>query len=332
MSDSPANNQETVYLLPNQIITSPRFNVRPFSSESNEIEEKLIEKLAQAIESVGQLDALVITPDKVLIAGHRRRKAAIIINERRTARGASLLKLRCSIDATGGDLRRKSIISNIHRKANSAMDLAYLIAQIREENHWQARACTAKVAAYLGVDTATVYQHEKFLSVERELQNKIHDGTLSAYSALDLIKQLPSATERSAAVERAAEIQCEDKLEKTLNNYAAGRSTLEETTAALNKNPARRIEHPAIIKAIRERHTVSTKHAPKLALSRSELIQSIAQFDSADYPEPARDFARYWVNQHAIGVGTSEELRNKFRAVFQVPSNVTSKRRETLAS
>lgn len=317
--------KETVYLLPSQIVTNSRYNVRPFSSESTDAEDRLITQLAQAIEDVGQLDALVVTPEHLLIAGHRRRKAVIVANERRSARGASLIRLRCVIDPTGGDLRRKSIMSNLHRKDNSAMDLAYLIAQTRQEYSWTGRPGTVKVAEYLGVDVATVYQHEKFLGAEKELQNRIHDGTISAHSALDLLKNLPSPKDRSDALDRAAEIQSEDRLEKTMESYRNGSTSLKQATAALNKQPPRRIEHPAIVKAIRERHTVTTtthSNRVKLALSRAELVQSIAQFDAPDYPEAARIFARYWTHQYSMGIGTTEELRAKFHALAETPQPI----------
>lgn len=328
MSDVKSPNsigQDTVYLLPSQIHTNPRHNVRPFSSEATDAEDALIEKLAVTIERDGQMDALVVTPEYELIAGHRRRKAVMVINERRSARGGSLLKLRCAVDATGGDLKRKAIISNLHRKANSAMDLAYLITQIRKENGWVGGPGAHKVAEYLGIDHTTVNQYEKFLGAEKDLQNKIHDGTISAQSALDLMKALGSPKERTEIVVRAAEIQAEDKLEKTLENYRNGSANLEKTTAELYREPTKRIEHPAIVKAIRERHTVTTHTTThKLTRSRSELVQSIAQFDSSDYSDAARSFASYWANKYSMGIGTTDELKAKFQAIGIGPKPIQS--------
>lgn len=329
MSDVKSPNSigmETVFLLPSQILTNPRHNVRPFSSESTDTEDDFIERLAATIERDGQMDALVITPGHELIAGHRRRKAVMVINERRSARGCSLLKLRCAVDATGGDLKRKAIISNLHRKANSAMDLAYLITQIRQEHQWVGYPGALKVADYLGVDVTTIRQHEKFLSAEKDLQNRIHNGTISAQSAFDLMNNLKSPADRSEAVIRAAEIQAEDKLEKTLENYRTGAVSLDKTTDELRREPGKRIEHPAIVKAIRERHTVTshTTGRHKLTRSRAELINSIAQFDSDDYSDAARGFARYWANTYSMGIGTTAELQAKFRAIMPAPNQAQS--------
>ena len=313
MSDvhtTTAIDRETIELLPSRIKTDSRYNVRPFSSNSTDTEEKLILELAASIEGVGQLDALLVDPNNTLIAGHRRRKAVIIVNERRTARGQSLLKLRCSVDRSGGDLRRKSIISNLHRKDQSPMDLAYLIFYIREENGWKGWQGTKKVAEYLGVNEATVTQHERFLSADKDLQNKIHSGVISAQSGLDLLKGLGTAKERTQALHRANEIQQEERLDKTFQKLESGKKSLEETAQALIEPPKPRIEHPAIVKAIRERAHLNPRR--RLCLSRSELVSSLAQFDSPEYSPPVREFIRYFTKTYALGQGSQEELRARF--------------------
>ncbi len=318
MSDTLPNEiREELALLPNQVITHPRFNVRPFSSES-EMEDREVEHLAESIEAVGQLDAVLITPEKVLIAGHRRRRAIIIINGRRSSIGASLLRIRCAVDRSSGDLRQKAIVSNLQRKETSPMDLAYLITQIRKEHTWIGSAGTQQVADYLGVSCASVFQHEKLLCLEKELQNKVHGRVISAQSAFDLLK-LPTSEERAKAIERASEIQSEDRLDKALDDHKTGKRSHDETIKTINQAPRTRIEHPAIVKAIRERHvTTITKH-PKISLTRTELITAIAQFDTEIYPEQLRSFAHYFVAVFAQGLGSADELRIKFIAMTQGP-------------
>lgn len=317
MSHSPLNaNQphESLHLLPNQIQTQARYNVRPFASEATESEDRLIEELAASIEAVGQLDPVILSPEHVLIAGHRRRKAIIVINDRRSQCGQSLLRVHCHVNHDGGDLRQKSIISNLHRRELSAMDLAYLIAQIRKEQGWVGWQGTKKVAKYLHVNEATIYTTERLLSIEKDIQNKVHDRTISVQSAFELIKAEPSSEERAAILKRAGEIQAEEKLERTLANHENGRRSLSRTIDEITRigNPENRIERPALVAAIRERHTVTPK---KIALNRPELLKSIAQFDADSYSETARSFARYWVNVYAKGEGTEQELRAKFAAI-----------------
>ncbi len=326
MSDYSSVILEVVQLLPQHIKTDQRFNVRPFSSENNVHEDALIERLALSLERVGQLDDLLITPDRVVIAGHRRRRAALLANERRSVRGEPLLKLSCKIDNRGGDYRQKAIVSNLHRKESSAMDLAYLIHRLRKEYSWEGPKGTAHVAEYLGIDKLTVTTHERFLCAEKALQNQLHAGVISAKSCLDLLTQVESAPARAAALVRATEIQAEDTLEKQLLDYKDGKKTLTETEAALTANPKSRIEHPAVVKAIRELRasTICPPHK-KLALLRAELIKSIAQFDTPEYSPSARAFVRYWVDQYSAGKGTQETLTAKFRAI-------TSSRKQSVAS
>lgn len=323
MSDAlPTDIREELALLPNQIITHARFNVRPFSSES-EMEDREVELLAASMEKVGQLDAIIITPDKVLIAGHRRRRAVLIINEKRSVRGASLFKLRCAVDRSGGDLRQKAIISNLQRRETSPMDLAYLITQIRKEHDWIGPPGTGQVADYLGVNRATVLQHEKLLCCEKELQNSIHCRIVSAQSAFDLLKGLTTPQERSQAIARASEIQSEDRLHKALEDHKAGKKSEKETIESINLAPKTRIEHPAIVKAIRERHVTTitkTSKRPKISLTRTELVNALAQFDTETYSEPCRSFVHYFVTVFAQGMGTPEELRTRFLAIAQAPS------------
>lgn len=309
-----------IYLLPNKIDTHPKFNVRPFSStvDASANEDKRIEELALSIETLGQLDAVILTPEHVLVAGHRRRRAIIICNERRTARGESLLPVKCVINTDGGDMRRKGIISNLHRRQTSAMDMAYLITQLRKENSWIGWKGTKALSEYLGINEATVTSFEHFLSAEKELQNKIHEGIVSAHSARALMRALPTPEERQEVLARAAEVQSEDLLEKQLDRYKRGKQTLAQTTAAIQDPKAvLHIKNPAVIKAIRERHTVTTTRvtSKRLCLSRAELLAAMSEFDCDAYPETHRSFARYFVHQFALGNGSLEELKVKFLAV-----------------
>lgn len=340
MSDvTPASgiSNDTVQLLPAQISLDPRFDVRPFSKDNSADEDKRIVAMALSIEEIGQLDAVLITPARVLVAGHRRRRAVLLINERRSACGQSLLRIRCAVDSSGGDLRRKAIHSNLRRKEASAMDLAYLIVQIRRENSWSGFSGAVKVAEYLGVDDATITQHEKLLSAEKDLQNQIHAGTISAHSALKLLKTLNTPAERAEAISRAAEIQAEDVLDKALEAHVkaqASGSRNQHAAKTITESVVKtRIEHPAIVKAIRERHAVITT-TRKLCLTRVELIASISQFDAEPYPFAVRELARYWAKDFASGQGNDEDLKAHIWALSDPtePARVPAQRSEALAS
>jgi ParB-like chromosome segregation protein Spo0J len=313
--------------LPEELKTSPEFNVRPFQGDSSEHETQLLEELAACMEQEGQLEPVLITTEGVVLVGHRRRSACLLINERLTVRGESLFRLKAAI-VQGGDLHRKSLISNIVRKNLSPMDMALNIKRIRQRNGWQTKTDTRKVAQYLSISVPSVIDYEKFLNVERDLQNKLHSGVISVQSALRLLKELPEPASRAKALERAAEIQKEDQLDKTLENCQNGKLSEARAAKLITQPPKSRIESPAIIKAIRETHTTKVVRHKAMALSRAELIESIRQFDNPEYPEPIRLFARFWATKFVTGQGDPGELRKRLLAIIPTRKPVLS---ETLA-
>jgi ParB/RepB/Spo0J family partition protein len=302
---------ETQYL-PQELKTSSRYSVRLFSQDPSEAEDERIEELAKSMEEEGQLEALLVTPDLIVIAGHRRRRACIIINSKRAAQGAPLMRLRICI-VRNGDLWRKSIISNIQHESFSPMDIAYIIKMIREDKDWRGASGTRRIATYLHVSYATIVQHERFYSLPKEIQNKLHDRTISAQSALEVISRFSDTSGQMRVLDRAAEIQATDHLEKVLNDCESHRISVKKATEALIKPAKHRIERPAIVKAIRETCTTVTKAMP---LSKREIIQSIAQFDDEHFPEPVRDFARYWSRQFVLGQGDPTELQSRLLAIL----------------
>ncbi len=308
---------QEIYLLPNQIQTDKRFDVRPFSSQhSTNIEDGEVEQLAASIERVGQLDAILITRERVLVAGHRRRRAATIINERRSARGESLLKLRCAIDHGGGDLRQKAIVSNLHRQQLSPMDLAYLITQIRKEHAWEGRPGAKMVAQYLGVDVCTVTNTELLMTVDKDMQNKIHERVITTDGALLLIRKVPPA-ERMQVIEEAVEDTAKTRTGKILDQFQDGKLSRTQSERRLEA-PNTRADRPAIIRAIRKLHPTA---APKdrIALSKAELVKAMLELDCDCYSEALRSFIRYLATDFAKGQGTKEELRSRFSMLMQHP-------------
>jgi hypothetical protein len=304
MGDYGEKLQQTLLLLPQDIKISKRFNVRLFrTDEPTKAELARVAHLAASLEHSGQLDDLIITPDYYLIAGHRRRQAALLINERRNSNFQPLFRLRCRVDNSGGDLRLKAIASNLHRSDQSPMDLCYTLHTIRQEMGWIGRSNTHKLAAYVSMDDSTVNTLESLMRLETELQNMLHEGVISIKTCLDLRRAIPAPTDRAQVMARAATIQEEDILDTTLTAFTNGHKSLEETTRALQSGPRIRIQHPSVMKAIREK--VGEVKTP---LNRLELIASIAQFDTPHYSSNLREFARYWTKEFALGKGTQDEL------------------------
>jgi hypothetical protein len=182
------------------------------------------------------------------------------------------------------------------------------------------------VAAYLGIDPSTVVAAERFLGAEKDLQNRLHEGLISAQSAADVMKAAPDPKERAELLERAAVIQTENRTERIMSQFATGKLTKGAAAANLEKlgdelrGPAKRIQHPAVVAAIRERHATARVHpARRMTRSRAELLEALSHFDKPRYPLPVRQLFRFLVEQFATGAGSLDELRELVLALAEMP-------------
>jgi ParB-like chromosome segregation protein Spo0J len=272
---------ERGYALPNQIQTHERFNLRVHDpADPDEMDR--IERLAEAIERDGQMDDLILVPIEdnqiVLLAGHRRRRAVTLINERRVAQNRPPVKLRYYIDRSGGDALRKAIDNNLHRHNFSPIDLANLIQRIRRDYRWSGFKGAQRVAEYMGVSVATVTQYEKFLApaMDSDLRDRLHRGDISAQSAFDLMNV--KSDKRAEVLEKARDIQHDKDVESAIHQTESGRLSPERAAKELHSRT--HLTNPAIKQAIRE-----TAEATEVAqpMSRRELVEFILQFDSPAY-------------------------------------------------
>jgi ParB-like chromosome segregation protein Spo0J len=311
---------EIVELLPEQIKTDIQYDVRLFSREvSTTAEDRHIELLAKSMEEIGQEDDVHITQDYVLFEGHRRRRAAILINERRSICAQGLFRLRCKIDSSGKDLHKKAIQSNTLRKNLSAMDLAYNIEWLRNHFGWTSQVHTKLVADYLCVDIATVTQHERLFKLEKKIQNQIHSGRISYMTALELLN-VPEA-QRTVVLERATVLQEEEDLDRKMRKFQQGRATVEQTHQAITSPKPPRIERNTVVKAIRERVATPTKEIP---CTRAEIINAIRKLDAPGFSALLRDAARYFYNVYSLGQGTWDELATKFKTATEFTKSKAS--------
>lgn len=298
--------------LPEELKTSDLYDVRPFEDEEPwEKREEFLYTLANSMERDGQILPCVATEDLTLIIGHQKRAAALLINEKRTVNGQPLFRLKVRI-AHGGDLRHTAIISNTIRKQLSPIQIALLIQRVRQEKCWFDTRHTQQVADYLGVDQSTLYDHEKLLKLDKDTQRKVHRGEISKQSALLLLK-IP-VEDRAKAVERAAELQEEERLDKALNDCAANKLSKARATRIITEK-RERVEIPAITRAIRETCKTVPKEVKALGRSKKELVESIAQLADSSYPAALREFAVYW-EKYARGVGDLASLKAKFLGII----------------
>jgi ParB/RepB/Spo0J family partition protein len=298
-------------LRPEDLIIEDRFARRWTGDE--EQEARRIEGLAKAIDKVGQLYPALVTPTAdnkgfVLIDGHRRRRAILLVNDKRTQEGKELLKVAVRLE-TGGDLVKKSLIANIEREGYGPMELALRIQELRTQKKWEGFKGSKRIADYLGIDVGTVTSYEKFLGLNTELQEKLGEGIISAQSALELIG-VPTE-EQPKVLKRAGEIQKETDKKLTPRSIKRRQEIQKKT----GKPATGRIERPAIREAIREK-----KGAKSLTLTRKELLDSIQMFDGPQYGHPngaVRSWASYFTDVFAVGKGSVQKMRKLFDRMTQ---------------
>ena len=279
-----------VYFLPNEIQTDARFNVRPSSAD----DDGEIERLAQSIEESGQIDPGVVVPvnqtdegeDYILLIGHRRRRAITLINTKYALLGKPLLKMKVAVDRSTraySEQLRHAIASNLHRKSFTPMDLALLIQRLKTENKWIGYQGSKKVADFLGVNPATVTQHERLLGADASIQAGVSTGKLSAQSAFDLLSVKP------------------EKLEE-VNERSAQAA------------PTGRAKNNVVKRAIRETEEATARVVSR---TRKEIISFFEDLDAPAYGYPdgaIRQFATYF-QSWTQGGGTARTLTAKFDAM-----------------
>lgn len=308
-------------LLPNEVDVRPEFEMRPYSSTAQiQQEERRIAELAANLDEEGQLDDCLVTEMQangnglryVMVAGHRRRIAGLMLNDKRSAEGRPLFKLRCRVLPYDSSLVRKALVSNVQRQNLSPMDLALKIQQIKESNNWVGFKGDKNVAKFFGVSTAQVTQHLRFLEAPSELRDKLALGELSAESAFDLLSGV-KPEHAGEAVEAARVEQVKAAATKALKDLESGKKTAEEAQAAIEKASTGRIESPAVRKAIKDLEP--DKRAGAIPLNRKELLETFDELDSPLYGHPdsaVRVWVRYFVDKYATGEGTNNTMLKHF--------------------
>lgn len=327
----PEFGNELVYLLPEEIQTDEKYALRRY--ETTEDEGDKIDRLADSIEAQGQLDAAVVVPGEdgkyVLLIGHRRKRAVARINDARSEGGEPLLRLRAVVDRTGADPLRKAAVSNIQREDFSPMDLALLIQRLRKDNGWEGFSGAKKIASYLGVNAATITQHEKFLGADPEIKDKLHLGVISAQSAFDLLGVKP---EKRAEVLEKVEQAVGRKKAEALVEVVEGKGTEEQKEAVYKKKAAAvRVERPEVVKAIRETEGAAAR---PMALSRKEIVDFFERLDSPMYgnlDSAVRTWVRYFCDSFVPGKGTDRTCLAKWDKMVEKSDKGTKAAKETAA-
>lgn len=250
-----------IFLLPEDLDLDPEFDVRPWSTEHGQEQEE-IDSLAEQIKTLGQLDDLIIIPNKsgrhTVLAGHRRRLAVAKLNKERK-KGTDATRLRCRIETDPDEIAKafeKAVSSNQDRLNMGPMNTALLIQRLRPKHGSEAKG-TAEIAKILRLKSkASVTQHERLLGDECSdtIREGLHSGVISMESAMDMMRAVVKEPEKVAEViETGRKIQ-EKASVKSIEKKAAagtiGKAEAAKRVAAVKTK--KRVEAPAIRQALRE--------------------------------------------------------------------------------
>lgn len=326
-------------LLPHEIGEDPRFDVRLYTSDGEkQREDKRIAFLAQSIERDGQLDDCLVVPAPgageggaggkaegnghhpkyIMVAGHRRRKAVTLLNDRKTTQGQPLLRLRCRVLDPGDAVVRKCAASNIQRTDLSPMHKARLFERARVEEGWgEGPKADKKVAEFFGVSLATVTQHNRFLTAPPKLQEALAAGEISADTAFEFLSGVkPENVDK--VIEQSRVEQIKSAADRAMDDVATGKKTPEEARKVIEQASTGRIESPAARKAIRNQPD-EEKTGPT-PLTKKEILEEIESIDGPAYGaenSAVRKWVRYVVDKWATGVGTTKGMLKLFDVMVQ---------------
>lgn len=304
---------EILFLLPNELKTNKLYNVRPFSSQLSEDDDEDIEHFARWLEQAGQIHEVVINANHEIISGARRVKAFVINNEKRSKNCRPLLRIRCRVDRSPGDPRRKAIHANIQHKTLSLMDQLYLIHVLQKEHpDWSIE----QIAEYMGIHRATVANILKLGTASPKLQADIHHGIISFHTALKIIRETPNVALQTVIIDKAKTVQMEINTEKILAQVDKKNISKKKGMRNLiGMKHTLRIEAPAIKQAIRELHQTDAeinlppKSSPHRKRERTELLEGLNGLIPYTENGPRKHFLEWFVNVFAAGNGSMEELR-----------------------
>lgn len=314
-------------LLPQEIGEDPKYDIRLYASDSTKAkEEKKIAFLAQSLERDGQLDDCLVVPAPevagnghhpkyIMVAGHRRRAAAILVNDKRGAAGQPLLRLRCRVLDPGDAVVRKCAASNLQREDLSPMHKALLFERTRKQEGWgEGPKADKKVAEFFGVSLALVTTHNQFLTADHKIKEALASGEISADTALELIRSVrPENVGKVLEGSRVEQIRA--AADRAADEVARGKKTPDEAKEDIRKAASGRIEAPAARKAIRSQPDEDKEGTGPVPLTRKEIIEEFASLDGPAYgPENGvvRQWARYVVEKWVKGEGSTKGMLKLF--------------------
>ena len=178
ISSPTAEMRPTVSLRPNPL--NPRSELQPAG----------LDELAESIRAQGVLQPLLITPDGVVVAGHRRLAAA---------RQAGLTEVPVLVrDLDRAQQQEIMLVENLQRQDLSPVEEARAYRRILDEGH-----TTAQLARRIGVPAARINARLLLLKLQEQVQWMFDRGDLPLTLAPVLLKVVEPSRQRQIATRAA---------------------------------------------------------------------------------------------------------------------------------
>lgn len=319
--------QDIIHLSPDEIKLDKKYMPKRLAVESNGENEKILQ-LARSILREGQENPCMVMESRPgvysLLAGSRRRRAAIAINDGQLKamydpkkEGPFLLECKVRDFPTSQEAKRAAMAENVHREGFSQIELLENIKDVRKENGWEDGKFTKDVADYFGLSTATITETEKLDALPKPVKDQIHRGDIKGDAALLLVKEvreqerggvLADAKELAKAEETAKAKKREEKAESGQRRMTKKEKADQEKKLA---NPVVKKKHVAKAAAKKK----ALKEGAKIAKTRKEILEFFDGLIGPATPPKMADFCKYFVEKYAAGTGTEGTAQAKWDAI-----------------
>jgi ParB-like chromosome segregation protein Spo0J len=272
------------------------------------IKPKAVEEMAESLLTEGQKQNVIVRKDNenapVLVAGFRRRAAALLINEKRNDKNfraklseAAIAKL----DAMGDEpfvLEAKlesinekaaflsNVTENVGRIELSPMDRLKIIMVLRDTFKMK----DAEIAAVFGKKPWYVYHHLKLSELSTRIQELVDAGVISLEVAAKTLVKVPES-ERETMVDAIVAEHAQSQAE---NEAMAEEGTIDPATL-------KRITGAVLAKHERERRSKTGEDGSKIKRTLADL----------------KKFSRNYVESHSADEDPTSALLVDFMAFLE---------------
>lgn len=316
---------QNLYLAPEQL-TANEANEKARPAEKAEDRAKRVFEMAESIGANGQEYPVLIVEQTdgdittyEYVDGGCRVEAIARLNETLT----TPLEVWCSLVDSADDLFKKAVVANLHRTANSILDMGHIIQEAGDRNGWKGKGSAKKIAEYLGLGESRVSEFKKILAADGPVKKMIEAGEVtSADAALKLMSVPAEDLERvSVAAREIAQEEADTEAAKPPKKGKGKKEHNPKPNVPLYDPMKHKPAKPAKVKA---KHVEQAKRETGVAPSpraKSEIVEFFEKVSSASYGPKAVSFAEYVVKWMA-GEGTERTLREKFDAIADKGSPV----------